>query len=126
MYYINAQVKDTTQPIDVNERNFPHIWNSKDFSKAIYIEKRDGDIYIETLSDNLEYIKKAVDRFEGRNDILCEIKWTAEDVRTAYERHFGRNATDEEIDEYVNMIDWDRVQEVVIEQGWDIIEAVLP
>jgi hypothetical protein len=126
MYYINAQVKDTTQPIDVNERNFPHIWNSKDFSKAIYIEKRDGDIYIETLSDNLEYIKKAVDRFEGRNDILCEIKWTAEDVRTADERHFGRNATDEEIDEYVNMIDWDRVQEVVIEQGWDIIEAVLP
>ena len=126
MYYINAQVKDTTQPIDVNERNFPHIWNSKDFSKAIYIEKRDGGTYIETLSDNLEYIKKAVDRFEGRNDILCEIKWTAEDVRTAYERHFGHNATDEEIDEYINMIDWDRVREVGIEQGWDIIGAVLP
>lgn len=124
MYYINAQVKDTAQPIEVNEKNFPHIWNSKDFSKAIYIEKRDGDTYIETLSDNLEYIKKAVDRFEGRNDILCEIKWTAEDVRKAYERHFGLNATDEEIDEYVNMIDWDRVQEAGIERGWDIIESV--
>lgn len=124
MYYINAQVKDTAQPIEVNERNFPHIWNSKDFSKAIYIEKRDGDTYIETLSDNLEYIKKAVDRFEGKDDVLCDIKWTAEDVRKAYERHFGHNATDEEIDEYVNMIDWDRVQEAGIERGWDIIESV--
>ena len=60
MYYFNAQVKDTVQPIDVNERNFPHIWNSKDFSKAIYIEKKDGDIYVETLCNDMEYVKEGL------------------------------------------------------------------
>ena len=127
MYYINAQVKDTTQPIDVNERNFPHIWNSKDFSKAIYIEKKEnGDIYVETTSDDCDYIKEALDRFMGKDEILCEIKWTAEDVKAAFERKFGYEPTDEKLYELINGIDWDRIQEVGIEKGWDIIEAVLP
>lgn len=126
MYYFNAQVKDTVQPIDVNERNFPHIWNSKDFSKAIYIEKKDGDIYVETLCNDMEYVKEAVERFESKTaETLCEIKWTVDDIRMAYERHFGHEATDEEINELVDRIDWKRVEEVGIEHGWDVIDSVL-
>ena len=126
MYYFNTQVKDTVQPIDVNERNFPHIWNSKDFSKAIYIEKKDGDIYVETLSDDLEYIKTAIESFKGNvTDTICEIKWTVADVRMAYERKYGHKATDDEIEKLVNNINWKRVEEVGIENGWEIIDAVI-
>jgi len=126
MYYFNTQVKDTVQPIDVNERNFPHIWNSKDFSKAIYIEKKDGNIYVETLSDDLDYIKNAIESFEGRaTETICEIKWTVDDLRMVYERKYGHNATDDEIEELVNNINWKRVEEVGIENGWEIIDAVI-
>ena len=125
MYYMNAQVKDTAQPIDVNERNFPHIWNSKDFSKAIYIEKKDGDIYIETLSNDMEYIKNAVDSFEGKEEPICEIKWMVDDLRVAYERKYGHNATDDEIDEILNRLDIKRLEEVGIEYGWEIINEAI-
>lgn len=104
MYYFNAQVKDTVQPIDVNERNFPHIWNSKDFSKAIYIEKKDGDIYVETL---------------------CKIKWTVDDVREAFKLAYGREGSDDEIYDIVNKIDWERIEEAGIERGWGIIHEVV-
>jgi hypothetical protein len=126
MYYFNTQVKDTVQPIDVNERNFPHIWNSKDFSKAIYIEKKDGNIYVETLSDDLEYIKTAIESFKGNvTDTICEIKWTVDDLRIAYERKYGRNATDKEIEEILDRLNVKRLQEVGIEYGWEIINEVI-
>lgn len=126
MYYFNTQVKDTVQPIDVNERNFPHIWNSKDFSKAIYIEKKDGNIYVETLSDDLDYIKNAIEGFEGRaTETICEIKWTVDDLRMAYERKYGHNATDEEIEEILDRLDVKRLEEVGIEYGWEIINEVI-
>jgi len=126
MYYFNAQVKDTVQPIDVNERNFPHIWNSKDFSKAIYIEKKDGDIYVETLCNDMEYVKEAIERFEGKAaETLCEIKWTVDDVREAFKLAYGREGSDDEIYDIVNKIDWERIEEAGIERGWDIIHEVV-
>lgn len=126
MYYFNTQVKDTVQPIDVNERNFPHIWNSKDFSKAIYIEKKDGDIYVETLCNDMEYVKEAIERFEGKAaETLCEIKWTVDDLRIAYERKYGYAPTDDEVDEILNRLDVKRLEEVGIEYGWEIIHEAI-
>lgn len=126
MYYMNAQVKDTAQPIDVNERNFPHIWNSKDFSKAIYIEKKDGNIYVETLCNDMEYVKEAIERFEGKTaETLCEIKWTVDDLRIAYERKYGYTPTDDEVDEILNRLDVKRLEEVGIEYGWEIIHEAI-
>lgn len=126
MYYFNTQVKDTVQPIDVNERNFPHIWNSKDFSKAIYIEKKDGDIYVETLCNDMEYVKEAIERFEGKTaETLCEIKWTVDDLRIAYERKYGYTPTDDEVDEILNRLDVKRLEEVGIEYGWEIIHEAI-
>lgn len=126
MYYFNTQVKDTVQPIDVNERNFPHIWNSKDFSKAIYIEKKDGDIYVETLCNDMEYVKEAVERFEGKTEeTLCEIKWTVDDLRIAYERKYGYTPTDDEVDKILNRLDVKRLEEVGIEYGWEIIHEAI-
>lgn len=126
MYYFNAQVKDTVQPIDVNERNFPHIWNSKDFSKAIYIEKKDGDIYVETLCNDMEYVKEAIERFEGKAaETLCEIKWTVDDLRIAYERKYGYTPTDDEVDKILNRLDVKRLEEVGIEYGWEIIHEAI-
>jgi len=126
MYYFNAQVKDTVQPIDVNERNFPHIWNSKDFSKAIYIEKKDGDIYVETLCNDMEYVKEAIERFEGKAaETLCEIKWTVDDLRIAYERKYGYAPTDDEVDKILNRLDVKRLEEVGIEYGWEIIHEAI-
>lgn len=126
MYYFNTQVKDTVQPIDVNERNFPHIWNSKDFSKAIYIEKKDGDIYVETLCNDMEYVKEAIERFEGKAaETVCEIKWTVDDLRIAYERKYGYAPTDDEVDEILNRLDVKRLEEVGIEYGWEIIHEAI-
>lgn len=126
MYYFNTQVKDTVQPIDVNERNFPHIWNSKDFSKAIYIEKKDGDIYVETLCNDMEYVKEAIERFEGKAaETLCEIKWTVDDLRIAYERKYGYTPTDDEVDKILNRLDVKRLEEVGIEYGWEIIHEAI-
>lgn len=126
MYYFNTQVKDTVQPIDVNERNFPHIWNSKDFSKAIYIEKKDGDIYVETLCNDMEYVKEAIERFEGKTaETLCEIKWTVDDLRIAYERKYGYTPTDDEVDKILNRLDVKRLEEVGIEYGWEIIHEAI-
>lgn len=126
MYYFNTQVKDTVQPIDVNERNFPHIWNSKDFSKAIYIEKKDGDIYVETLCNDMEYVKEAIERFEGKTaETLCEIKWTVDDLLIAYERKYGHNPTDDEVNEILDRLDVKRLEEVGIEYGWEIIHEAI-
>ena len=126
MYYFNTQVKDTVQPIDVNERNFPHIWNSKDFSKAIYIEKKDGDIYVETLCNDMEYVKEAVERIQGKTEeTLCEIKWTVDDLRIAYERKYGYTPTDDEVDKILNRLDVKRLEEVGIEYGWEIIHEAI-
>lgn len=59
------------------------------------------------------------------NEVICKIKWTVADVRMAYERKYGHNATDDEIKELVNHIDWKRVEEVGIENGWEIIDTVI-
>lgn len=59
------------------------------------------------------------------NEVICEIKWTVADVRMAYERKCGHKATDDEIKELVNNINWKRVEEVGIENGWEIIDAVI-
>lgn len=126
MYYFNTQVKDTVQPIEVNQRNFPHIWNSSNYSKAIYIEKKDGDIYVETLCNDMEYVKEAIERFEGKTaETLCEIKWTVDDLRIAYERKYGYTPTDDEVDEILNRLDVKRLEEVGIEYGWEIIHEAI-
>lgn len=125
MYYFNTQIKDREQPVNVNKRNFPHIWNSDNLSKAIYIEKKDGDIYVETLSNDMEFIKNAISSFEGKVEPLCEIKWTVDDLRVAYERKYGHTPTEDEVDEILNRLDVKRLEEVGIEYGWEIINEVI-
>jgi hypothetical protein len=59
------------------------------------------------------------------NKVICEIKWTVADLRIAYERKYGRNASDDDIEFLVNHINWKRVEEVGIENGWEIIDTVI-
>lgn len=58
-------------------------------------------------------------------EVICEIKWTVDDVRLAYERKYGHNATDEEIRELLDRLDVKRLKEVGIEYGWEIINDVI-
>ena len=59
------------------------------------------------------------------NDILCEIKWTVADLRTAYVNHFGHNPTDEEVEELSKRLDVKTLEDISIERGWEIIESTL-
>lgn len=126
MYFINTQVKDTVQPIEVNAKNFPHIYNSENITKAIYIEKRGNDIYVETLSDDCEYIKNAIEKFErNHNYTICEIKWTAEDVEVAFQKKYGRLPTEDELKECVENVAIKALRDASIERGWDFIEEAI-
>lgn len=84
MYYMNAQVKDTAQPIDVNERNFPHIWNSEDPTKEVYIERRGNHIFIETLSNDIDYISSEVKKFERKSSPKKEEKHVCLDLQALF------------------------------------------
>ena len=128
MYFINTQVKDTVQPIEVNEKNFPHIYNSQNITKAIYIEKRGNDIYVETLSDDCEYIKNAIQKFENNdddNDTICEIRWTVEDVRAAFRNKYGREPTKGQLKDCVENVDTKTLEERSIEIGWTLIDEAI-
>lgn len=59
------------------------------------------------------------------NEVICEIKWTVADVRMAYERKYGHRATDDDIEFLVNHINWKRVEEVGLENGWEIINVII-
>lgn len=59
------------------------------------------------------------------NEVICEIKWTVADVRLAYERKYGHNASDEEIRETLARLNVKRLQEVGIEYGWEIINEAI-
>ena len=48
-----------------------------------------------------------------------------DDLRVAYERKYGHNATDDEIDEILNRLDVKRLKEVGIEYGWEIINEAI-
>ena len=59
------------------------------------------------------------------NEVICEIKWTVADLRTAYKNRYGHNATDEKIFEILGRLDIKRLQEVGIEYGWEIINEAI-
>lgn len=60
------------------------------------------------------------------NDIICEIKWTVEDVRAAFRKKYGREPTDGQLKDCVENVDTKTLEERSIETGWTLIdEAIL-
>lgn len=59
------------------------------------------------------------------DETIIEIKWVIEDLRVAYKNRYGRNATDEEIDEILNRLDVKRLEEACIEAGWNVIDEAI-
>lgn len=61
MYFFNSQIKSKKSPHNFNKRNFPHLYGT---DKDIYITARNENIYVETISNDSEYIMKCIKNFE--------------------------------------------------------------
>ena len=60
-----------------------------------------------------------------RDEVLLEVKWTVEDVANAFSGEYGREPTDEELDVLLKNLDIERMEDLGIGEGWNVInEAV--
>ena len=59
------------------------------------------------------------------DEVLCTVKWVVDDVKVSFERCFGRYPTEDELADCLSKIDWGRVQDVMIETGWDVIDTAI-
>lgn len=59
------------------------------------------------------------------DEVICTIKWTVADVRSAFVNEHGRQPTDDELQECVDNLDVSVLEEVSIERGWSIIKEVI-
>lgn len=55
-------------------------------------------------------------------DSLCVIKWNKEDVRTVL-KDAGKDASDEEIERYINEFDWKYFQEKLTQEGFEMLKS---
>lgn len=58
-------------------------------------------------------------------DILAEVKWTKEDVKQSFIKNYGREPTEEELYKCINEVQWGLIQDVMIENGWAIIDTAV-
>ena len=62
----------------------------------------------------------------NNNEVICEIKWTVEDVKVAFEDKYGRLPSDGELKDCVENVAIKALKDVSIERGWDFInEAII-
>ena len=59
------------------------------------------------------------------DEVLCEIKWTVADVRTAFRNKYGREPTDGQLKDCVENVDTDTLEERSIETGWTLIDEAI-
>lgn len=57
-------------------------------------------------------------------DSLCVIKWNKEDVRTVL-KDAGKDASDEEIENFINEFDWKYFQEKLTQEGFEMLNSKL-
>lgn len=55
------------------------------------------------------------------DEVLCTIKWTVADVRSAFVNEHGRQPTDDELQECIDYIDIGGLESISVERGWDFI-----
>lgn len=64
------------------------------------------------------------------DEVLCEIKWTVADVKSAFREEYDREPTEKELEECVSCVDTKALEEWSIERGWtfitDAIEEAMP
>ncbi len=56
------------------------------------------------------------------HDSLCVINWNKEDVRTVL-KDTGKDASDEEIERYINEFDWKYFQEKLTQEGFEMLKS---
>ena len=56
------------------------------------------------------------------DEVICEIKWTVEDVRTAFVNKYGRQPSEGELNDCVENVDVKYLRDTSIEHGWTFIE----
>lgn len=59
------------------------------------------------------------------SDVICEIKWTVEDVCRAFIRKYGRYPTEGQLIDCVENVRGSALEDVSIERGWEVIEEEL-
>lgn len=59
------------------------------------------------------------------DDVLCEIKWTVADVRTAFRNKYGREPTDGQLQDCIENVETSTLEEVSIERGWSVIDEAI-
>lgn len=56
------------------------------------------------------------------NEVICEIKWTVADVKTAFVNKYGRLPSEGELKDCVENVPVRNLEERSIEFGWDFID----
>ena len=62
----------------------------------------------------------------NEDDVICEIKWTVADVKTAFLIKHGCEPTEEQLQNCVNNVNEKALKDFSISYGWDFInEAII-
>lgn len=56
---------------------------------------------------------------------LAQVRWFREDVRSSIACSLAREVTESDISQVIDNVDWRRVEDVMIEYGWDIIDTAV-
>ena len=59
------------------------------------------------------------------SDVVCEIKWTVEDIREAFVRKYGRYPTEGQLRDCVANVRDSALEDRSIECGWEVIQEEL-
>lgn len=58
-------------------------------------------------------------------DVICEIRWTVADVRSAFRERHGREPSCGELERCVTAVDAGALEERSIEAGWTLIDEAV-
>ena len=61
----------------------------------------------------------------NEDEVICEIKWTVGDVKTAFVNKYGRLPSKGELNDCVENVAVNTLEEVSIERGWNIIDEAI-
>lgn len=59
------------------------------------------------------------------DDVICEIKWTVADIRTAFFNKYKREPTETELQVLIEELNTRALQNFSIEYGWDYINTAI-
>ena len=62
----------------------------------------------------------------NEDDVICEIKWTVADVKTAFINKYGHEPTEGQLQDCVENVNEKALKDFSISYGWDFInEAII-